>query len=68
MKKAVAGYNNLYKDVDSGVIVNRESIDRQRYKILKRQSINNMDTQYEIASLKQELNEIKELLHQLLVK
>jgi len=68
MKQPIAGYSNLYKDMDSGVIINRESIDRERYRILKRQSQQNINAQYEIAGLKQEISEIKQLLLQILTK
>lgn len=68
MKQPVAGYNNLYKDPQTGLIVNRETIERQRYRIAKQQAIMNIDSQYQISMLKQEINELKLLLQQLVNK
>lgn len=68
MKQPVAGYNNLYKDPETGLIVNRESVERERYRIAKQQAIMNIDAQYQISMLKQELNELKSLLQQLVNK
>jgi hypothetical protein len=68
MKQPVAGYNNLYKDPQTGVIVNRETVDRQRYRIAKQQAMMNIDAQYQISMLKQELGELKTLLQQLVNK
>lgn len=68
MKQPVAGYNNLFKDSDTGVIVNRESVDRSRYHVAKHQAMMNIDSQYQISVLKQEINEIKSLLQQLVSK
>ena len=62
----VDGYSGIYKDSESGVIVNRESSDRDRYKLAKQQAIKNMESQDEIQNLKSELNEIKSLLKQLI--
>ena len=62
----VDGYNGIYKDPDSGVIINRGSSDRDRYKLAKQQAIKNMESHDEIQSLKSELNEIKSLLKQLI--
>ena len=68
MKSKVEGYNNLYKDTDTGVIVNRESTDRERYRLAKHQSTITSNTEHELAHLKSEIDEIKSLLHQLLKK
>lgn len=62
----VDGYSGIYKDSETGVIVNRGSSDRDRYKLAKQQSIKNMESQDEIQNLKSELNEIKNLLKQLI--
>jgi len=62
----VDGYSGIYKDSESGVIVNRGSSDRDRYKLAKQQAIKNMESQDEIQNLKSELNEIKSLLKQLI--
>ena len=68
MKSKVEGHSNLYKDLESGVIVNRESTERSRYRIAKHQATNVSNTEHELAHLKGEIDEIKSLLHQLLNK
>ena len=68
MKYKVAGYDGLYKDDDSGVIVNREQSERDRYRMAKRQAEMNLESQQEISDLKQEMSEIKDLLKQMLKK
>ena len=40
MKRKVEGYPEIYKDED-GTIVNRNSSDRQRYRIAKQQALTN---------------------------
>lgn len=62
----VDGYNGIYKDSESGVIINRGSSDRDRYKLAKQQAIKNMESHDEIQSLKNELNEIKSLIKHLI--
>lgn len=62
----VDGHTGIYKDPDSGVIINRGSSDRDRYKLAKQQAIKNMESHDEIKNLKSELNEIKSLLKQLI--
>ena len=61
----VDGYSGIYKDSTSGVIVNRESSDRDRYRLAKQQAIKNMKSHDEIETLKSELSEIKLLLKKL---
>lgn len=61
----VDGYNGIYKDSDTGVIVNRESSDRERYKLAKENAVKNMESREEIKDLKKELDEIKTLLKKL---
>ena len=68
MKHKVDGHQNLYKDIGSGVISNRESSDRARYRMAKQQALRSLDTEYEISSLRREMDEIKSLLHQILKK
>lgn len=68
MKHKVEGHDNIYKDVQTGVIVNRQSSDRARYQIAKQQALANIDNQQEISSLRREMDEIKSLLHQILNK
>ena len=68
MKSQVDGHPNLYKDLDTGVIVNRASTDRERYQLAKQQSRATMNTEQELSSLRDEINEIKSLLQQLVNK
>ena len=68
MKNPVDGHPNLYKDSETGVITNRASSERERYRIAKRQALSNMNTESELASLRSEIDEIKSLLHQLVNK
>ena len=65
MKSQVEGHPNLYKDTDTGVIVNRAVSDRERYRIAKEQSRKSVNTEQELSSLREEINEIKSLLKQL---
>jgi len=65
MKSQIEGHPNLYKDTDSGVIVNRAVTDRERYRIAKQQSRSSINTEQELSSLREEINEIKSLLKQL---
>lgn len=66
MKHRVDGHQSLYKDVDSGVIVNREDNDRSRYQLAKRQAYDNIDSKRELADVRKELDDIKSLLKQIL--
>tara|TARA_B100000212_G_C27346987_1_gene521797 strand:+ start:824 stop:1030 length:207 start_codon:yes stop_codon:yes gene_type:complete len=68
MKQPVEGHPNLYKDAESGVIVNRESSERQRYRLAKEQAKANQQNSIELDNLRNEIDEIKSLLHQLLNK
>jgi hypothetical protein len=68
MKNRVDGHPNLYKDKATGVIVNRESSDRSRYRMAKEQARMNTEAQSELSSLRSEMDEIKTLLHELLKK
>jgi hypothetical protein len=68
MKSQVEGHPNLYKDMETGVIVNRSVTDRERYRIAKDQSRTTMNTEQELSSLRDEITEIKSLLKQLVNK
>ena len=61
----VEGYSGIYKDDESGVILNRGSSERDRYRLAKEQALKNLESQNEIENLKGELDEIKSLLKQL---
>ena len=66
MKNRVQGYSNVFKDVSTGVITNNNGSDRDRYRLAKEQAKKNMESQGEIQDLKEELNDIKTLLKQLI--
>lgn len=68
MKKRIEGHDYLYKDSETGVIVNRSNLDRERYRISKMQALESKASQQEISRLSKEIDEIKSLLHQLLKK
>ena len=68
MKNPINGHPNLFKDADSGVIVNRADSDRERYRIAKQHARGALTTQSELADLRSEIDEIKTLLHQLINK
>ena len=65
-KSQIEGHPNLYKDTDTGVIVNRASSERNRYRIAKQQSRKSIDQEHELTSLREEIDEIKSLLKQLI--
>lgn len=64
----VEGHDSIYKNVATGVINNRSSSDRERYRIAKQQALQNLESQEEIQNLKDEIGEIKQLLHLLISK
>tara|TARA_R100000231_G_scaffold139547_2_gene121209 strand:+ start:1866 stop:2084 length:219 start_codon:yes stop_codon:yes gene_type:complete len=66
MKNRIEGHTDLYKDPYTGVIVNRAKSARDRYKIAKQQALKNIESQKEVASLRNEISEVKLLLKQLL--
>lgn len=68
MKSPIDGHPDLYKDTETGVIINRADTDRERYRIAKQQARSSSNTQNELAELRGEIDEIKSLLHQLINK
>ena len=62
----INGHPDFYKDARSGVISNNSDAARRSYREKKQQAMRQVESQYEIQSLKSELSEVKELLHQLL--
>lgn len=64
----VEGHQGLYKDEETGVIINRSNSERDRYRISKEQSLKNIKSQDDIDEMKKELSEMKHLLKQFLRK
>lgn len=65
MKEKVEGHQNLYKDSNSGVILNRADTERQRYNTAKKHALDNIKTKEDLEKLKGELDNIKHILKQL---
>ena len=68
MKQPVEGHPNLYKDSESGVIVNRETTERTRYRLARDQARMNQQNSLDLQELRDEMDEIKSLLKQMLNK
>ena len=68
MKQPVEGHPNLLKDQETGVIVNQDDSERSRYRLAKNQAKMNQSNSGELESLRNEIDEIKSLLQQLLNK
>ncbi len=66
MKNRVEGHQNLFKDKDSGVIVNREMGERARYRTAKQHALDSINSKTELDELKKEMSEIKSLLFEVL--
>ena len=62
----INGHPDYFKDNRTGVIRNTSDAARRSYREKKQQAMRQVESQYEIQSLKSELSEVKELLHQLL--
>ena len=63
--KKVQGYAELFKDDTTGVIINKATSDRERYRIAKENALKTVNQDSEIRRLSDEISEIKSLLHQL---
>ena len=63
--KLVHGHPNLRKSTN-GLILNVSDEERRAYRQSKQMALKQQESQHEISDLKNELNEVKELLHQLL--
>ena len=68
MKHPVEGHPNLYKDMETGVIDNREDSERSRYRLAKQQAKANIQNSSDIDDLREEIDELKSLIQQLLNK
>ena len=67
-KRLVEGHPHLAKDMDSGVIANRNTTERERYHLAKRTHQINSETRTEVDDLKSEISELKALVKQLIEK
>tara|TARA_A100001201_G_C4091993_1_gene202443 strand:- start:272 stop:478 length:207 start_codon:yes stop_codon:yes gene_type:complete len=59
----VEGYPDLYRDVDTGAIINKDTSGYQQYLL---NSSNRKNSKKEIEQLKSDVNEIKSLLKELI--
>ena len=66
MKNRVEGHSHLYKDNETGVINNRSSIERDRYRLAKKQALSQVEQKAELDEMRDDINEIKALLKQML--
>ena len=66
--KRCEGFDGLFKDDSSGVILNRGQNNRAKYRQMKQQAQLNISAQSEISQLKSDIDELKSLVHQLLQK
>ena len=66
MKNRVEGHSHLFKDNETGVISNRSSIERDRYRLAKKQALSHVEHKAELDELRDDINEIKALLKQML--
>ena len=68
MKNRIEGHPNLFKDSDTGVITSRDEGERQKYRYAKHAAVDQLQQKHEIDKMKEELSDIKSLLHQILNK
>ena len=61
MKHQVEGHKDVYKDPQTGVLVNRAITDRNRYQIAKQQARQQVNGQQEISQLKRDVKELSQL-------
>ena len=63
--KPISGHPNLRKS-QPGLILNVSDTERNQYRAAKKMALSQQESQHEIQDLKSELQEVKQLLHQLL--
>ena len=63
--KKVEGHGSLYKNENTGLILNteRNSVDstREQYRLAKRHALSNIEARDDVADLKKDVEELKEL-------
>lgn len=63
----VEGYSNLYRDENTGAIINKDDASYEQYINSRKNKLNNkMNQRLEIENLKSEVSEIKSLLMELI--
>lgn len=68
MKSKVEGYSNLTKDTMTGVVDVNDTTGRERYRMSKRQAIQNIESKLTISEMRSEIDELKALVKQMLNK
>jgi len=68
MKRNVEGFTNLQKDMNTGVVLNNDTSGRERYRMAKRAALQNIESQRTIVEMRQEIDELKDLVKQMLNK
>ena len=63
----IQGHPGFYKN-HTGVIVNRSQAERRAYRQMKHQAMKQLEAQDEIVCLREELDELKDLVKQLIQK
>ena len=66
MKAKVDGHPNLVKDTSNHVLNNRDYSERNRYRAAKAAALNRIEDRAQIQELREELNELKDLMRQIL--
>ena len=60
--KKVEGHDALYKNEDTGLIVNKASDSlRDQYRLAKKQALSNIETRDDLKDLQKDVEELKEL-------
>ena len=66
MKAKVEGHPNLVKDMGGHVLHNRDYSERNRYRAAKAAALDRIEDKAQIQMLREELDELKDLMRQLL--